>query len=53
MISAPDATQTPTIQGEEGGAGDELFRRDGLVSRVLHPIQVAIPYAAAPESRWP
>lgn len=42
MISAPDATPTPTIQGEPGGAGDEEFPWGSLVSRVLHPVQVAV-----------
>jgi hypothetical protein len=42
MISAPHATPTPPIQGETGGAGDELFRWDMLVSRVLHPIQLSM-----------
>lgn len=42
MISTPDATPTPTIQGEPGGAGDEQFRWDWFVSRTLHPAQVAV-----------
>jgi hypothetical protein len=36
MIYAPDATPTPAIQGDPGGAGDGSFRADALVSRVLH-----------------
>jgi hypothetical protein len=45
MTSAPHATPKalPQIRsGSNGGAGDELFRWDTLVSRVLHPIQLSM-----------
>lgn len=41
MTYAPDATPTP-LTGEPSGAGGGQFRWDALVSRVLHPVQVAI-----------
>lgn len=41
MICPPDATPTPPM-GEPSGAGDELFPWGALVSRLLHPVQVAL-----------
>jgi hypothetical protein len=44
MTFAPDATPIllPVSEtGGNGGAGDERFRWDLLVSRILHPAQVA------------
>lgn len=45
MNSSPDATPTPSTGGLSG-AGDGRFHWDALVSRVLHPVQVAIIEAA-------
>lgn len=45
MNCPPDATPTPAT-GDQSGAGDERFRWGALVSRVLHPAQVAIIEAA-------
>jgi hypothetical protein len=45
MNFTPDATPTPLpvpIPGSNGGAGDEHFPWGSLVSRTLHPIQVAV-----------
>lgn len=45
MTCSPNATPTPATGGPSG-AGDERFHWDALVSRVLHPVQVAIIEAA-------
>lgn len=45
MNSVPQATPKtlPEIRpGSDGGAGDEAFRWDVLVSRLLHPIQASM-----------
>ena len=45
MNSVPHATPKTlpaTRPGSDGGAGDEAFRWDVLVSRLLHPVQLAM-----------